>query len=68
MLREIVGQHASNHLAFTIFWRLRVCVFSIETCVLITITVALKIQILVTTLKIIFHYAQVLWRVGSSAL
>ena len=52
MLREIVGQRASKHLAFTIFLRLNVwCVFHRNMCI---------------TIKILFHYAQVLWRVGSS--
>ena len=60
MLCEIVGQRASNHLAFTIFWRLNVWVCVPSKHVYYT-------QNPNITLKIIFHYTQVLWRVGSSA-
>ena len=56
MLREIVGQHASNDLAFTIFGRLNVWVCIPSKQVYYTQNP--------NTLKIIFHYTQ--WRVGSS--
>ena len=59
MLCEIVGQRASNHLAFTIFLRLNVWVRVTSKHVHYT-------QNSNITLKIIFNYGQVLLRVGSS--